>query len=169
MTDSKNFDSSFTSLRHAALPRYMPQGVDSFASGHLSPPTGDGRSPEDTTLNLDKLFANIPTVPVPAALAPQHFAHGTRENEAQEGRAIWQLHNKYILSQIRTGLMIVDQHVAHERVLYERALSSFENAVPVSQQLLFPQTLELSAGDFSLAKDLIPHLQALGFELKLFG
>jgi DNA mismatch repair protein MutL len=170
MNGSKSFDSSFTSLRHAALPRYLSPGNDPFAGGRVSPrPTGLGTSPEDITLNLDKLFADIPTVPLPAPQTPQHFAHGTRENEAQEGRAIWQLHNKYILSQIRTGLMIVDQHVAHERVLYERALSSFDNAVPVSQQLLFPQTLELSAGDFALAKDLIPHLQAIGFELKLFG
>lgn len=170
MNGSKSFDSSFTSLRHAALPRYLSPGMDSFAGGRASPPsTGLGSSPEDITLNLDKLFADIPTVPLPAPQAPQQFAHGTRENEAQEGRAIWQLHNKYILSQIRTGLMIVDQHVAHERVLYERALSSFDNAVPVSQQLLFPQTLQLSAGDFALAKDLIPHLQAIGFEMKLFG
>lgn len=65
--------------------------------------------------------------------------------------------------------MIIDQHVAHERILYERALASFENAVPVSQQLLFPHTVQLSSGDFALAKELIPHLQALGFELKLFG
>jgi len=65
--------------------------------------------------------------------------------------------------------MIVDQHVAHERVLYEKALASFKNAVPVSQQLLFPHTAQLSAGDFALAKELIPHLQAIGFELKLFG
>ncbi len=170
MNGSKSFDSSFTSLRHAALPRYLSPGTDSFAGGRVSPPsTGLGTSPEDITLNLDKLFADIPTVPLPAPQAPQYFAHGTRENEAQEGRAIWQLHNKYILSQIRTGLMIVDQHVAHERVLYERALASFDNAVPVSQQLLFAQTLQLSPGDFALAKDLIPHLQAIGFELKLFG
>lgn len=65
--------------------------------------------------------------------------------------------------------MIVDQHVAHERVLYERALAGFKNAVPVSQQLLFPQTLQLTPGDFALSKELIPHLQALGFGLKLFG
>jgi len=170
MDGSRSYDSSFTSLRHAALPRYLSPGIESFTGGRVSPPsTGQGSSPEDISLNLDKLFADIPTVPLPASQSPQQFAHGTRENEAQEGRAIWQLHNKYILSQIRTGLMIVDQHVAHERVLYERAVSSFNNAVPVSQQLLFPQTLQLSAGDFALAKELIPHLQAIGFELKLFG
>ena len=161
---------SFTSLKHSALPRYMSPEIDAVGGsrGQQSPARRE-TSPENITLNLDKLFADIPTVPLPSPQSPQQYAHGTRENEAQEGKAIWQLHNKYILSQIRTGLMIVDQHVAHERVLYERALASFDNAVPVSQQLLFPQTLQLSPGDFSLAKDLIPHLQAIGFELKLFG
>lgn len=90
-------------------------------------------------------------------------------NVPSEGRAIWQVHNKYILSQIKTGIMIVDQHVAHERILYERVLSNFENNLPSSQQLLFPQTVELTPGDFSLAQDLLPHLETLGFVLRPFG
>jgi len=168
---AKNFDHSFASLRHAALPQHFTgdfsspeKNIFSFPSSNVSQPPA-----HHDPLNIDKLFSDIPTIPLPEAGRPQQFAHGTRENEAQEGKAIWQLHNKYILSQIRTGLMIVDQHVAHERVLYERALASFENAVPVSQQLLFPHTVQLSPGDFALAKELIPHLQAIGFELKLFG
>lgn len=86
-----------------------------------------------------------------------------------EGRAIWQVHNKYILSPIKTGLMIVDQHVAHERILYEKALANFENNLPSSQQLLFPQTTTLTPADYVLVKDLIPHLETLGFVLKPFG
>lgn len=93
----------------------------------------------------------------------------TALNLPSEGRAIWQVHNKYILSQIKTGIMIVDQHVAHERILYERVLANFENNLPSSQQLLFPQTVELTPGDFSLAQDLLPHLETLGFVLKPFG
>jgi len=97
------------------------------------------------------------------------FPQETSLNAPHEGRAIWQVHNKYILSQIKTGIMIVDQHVAHERILYERVLASFENNLPSSQQLLFPQTAELTPGDYSLAKDLLPHLETLGFVLKPFG
>jgi len=70
---------------------------------------------------------------------------------------------------VRSGLVIVDQHVAHERILYERVLANFENSLPVIQQLLFPQTLELPAGDYALVKDLEPHLRQLGFDLKVFG
>ena len=168
---AKGFDHSFASLRHAALPQHFTGDFGSPDKSIFSSPSSNvSQAPaQRDPLNIDKLFSGIPTISLPETGRPQQFAHGTRENEAQEGKAIWQLHNKYILSQIRTGLMIVDQHVAHERVLYERALASFENAVPVSQQLLFPHTVQLSPGDFALAKELIPHLQAIGFELKLFG
>ncbi|MEX1274680.1 MAG: DNA mismatch repair endonuclease MutL [Bacteroidota bacterium] len=86
-----------------------------------------------------------------------------------ETRAIWQIHNKYILAQVRTGLMIIDQHVAHERILYEKVLANFENSLPTTQQLLFPHTLQLSAGDYSLVKELADSLTRIGFDLKLFG
>lgn len=82
---------------------------------------------------------------------------------------IWQLHNKYILTPIENGLMIVDQHVAHERILYERARKRFDHEAPPSQQLLFPQTIELNAADFSLTSELLPHLERLGFSIKPFG
>ncbi len=76
------------------------------------------------------------------------------------------LHNKYILSQIKSGLMIIDAHVAHERILYEKALQSFEANIPFSQHLLFPQTLKLDPADYQLTKELEPYLTNLGFALK---
>jgi DNA mismatch repair protein MutL len=88
---------------------------------------------------------------------------------SQESKPIWQAHNKYIISQIRNGLMIIDQHVAHERILYERVLSNFENSLPSIQQLLFPETIEVSTSDYSLVKELQGHLERLGFDIKLFG
>ena len=84
-------------------------------------------------------------------------------------RAIWQIHNKYIFSQVRSGVMIVDQHAAHERILYERVLANFKNSLPTSQQLLFPQTVELNSSDYLLLKDLMPHMERLGFDLRMFG
>lgn len=82
---------------------------------------------------------------------------------------VWQIHNKYILAQIENGLMVIDQHVAHERVLYERALARFENNLPMTQQLLFPRTITLTPGDYALAEELLPHFMQLGFSLKPFG
>ncbi len=80
---------------------------------------------------------------------------------------LWQLHNKYILAPIKSGLMIIDQHVAHERILYEKALHMMENALPFSQQLLFPHSVRIVPGDFTLLEELRPDLERMGFVLRL--
>jgi len=101
------------------------------------------------------------------------FARAEPESEAilpqQPQRPVWQIHNKYIIVQIENGVMIVDQHVAHERVLYERALSRFSNGASSSQQLMFPVTAQVSPGDYALLSELLPHFELLGFAIKLFG
>lgn len=99
-----------------------------------------------------------------------HNSTETQINKTQDDTPfIIQLHNKYILSQIKTGLMIIDQHVAHERVLYEKALKRFEANLPFSQQLLFPKTIELDPGKFGLVREINPFLSKLGFEIKFFS
>ncbi|MBU0559235.1 MAG: DNA mismatch repair endonuclease MutL [Bacteroidetes bacterium] len=79
------------------------------------------------------------------------------------------LHNKYILSQIKSGLMIIDQHVAHERILYEKALNSFTSNIPFSQQLLFAQSIQVDPADYDLIKEIEEYLNKLGFELRFTG
>lgn len=80
---------------------------------------------------------------------------------------LWQLHERYILTQIHSGLMVVDQTAAHERILYERALASMENGFGLSQQLLFPHRVTLNPADHDLVQELLPHLRALGFDVSL--
>jgi DNA mismatch repair protein MutL len=92
-----------------------------------------------------------------------------QQGSTTESGLIYQLHNKYILAQIRSGLMIIDQHVAHERILYERALKRFASQNPASQQLLFPETMELGHADVELVKEIQPLLHTLGFDLKIFS
>ncbi|MBI2619878.1 MAG: DNA mismatch repair endonuclease MutL [Ignavibacteriales bacterium] len=160
-------------------------GRPSFVPGHAALPGGSqpaGMSIPDQ-VDLEQLFKRARSFQEGVAInsfAPilqssagerivqQETVPGTTEAGAG-GRAIWQVHNKYILSQIKTGLMIVDQHVAHERILYEKSLANFENSLPSSQQLLFPQTLQMAPADYVLVKELLPHLETLGFVLKLFG
>jgi len=89
------------------------------------------------------------------------------EKPFSESQFLWQLHNKYIFTPIKSGLMIVDQHVAHERILYEKALAALDHAAPFSQQLLFPHTFRVSAGDFSVLKDIYGELEHLGFVITL--
>jgi len=96
-------------------------------------------------------------------------ARSASDDADQDGAPIWQLHQRYILTQIRSGLMIFDQNAAHERILYEKAMYSLEIGMALSQQLLFPHTLEFSPGDFELVKELLPEFRKLGFEVELFS
>ncbi len=82
---------------------------------------------------------------------------------------LWQLHRKYIIIPVDNGIMLVDQHAAHERVMYERIVKRMEEGKPSSQQLLFSQTIELPASDVALIQELHPLLEELGFSIKFFG
>ena len=77
-----------------------------------------------------------------------------------------QLHTRYIVSQIKYGVMIIDQQAAHERILYERFLLHLVDRKGASQQSLFPQTVTLSPNDYELAKSLLDDIKSLGFEVR---
>ncbi len=84
-------------------------------------------------------------------------------------RGFWQLHNRYILTQTRTGLTVIDQHAAHMRIIYENTLSATEESLPFTQQLLFARTIELSATEFSMLEELLPIIQRMGFSIELLS
>ncbi len=100
-------------------------------------------------------FFNQPTPPVEGQAL-----------EVDRQARLWQVHNRYIMSQIKSGLVVIDQHVAHERILYEQILDHLNagRAVP-SQQLLFPQTLELSLEDYLVYSDIREWLDKVGFQI----
>ncbi len=81
----------------------------------------------------------------------------------------WQIDDTYIVTPLRSGVLIVDQNAAHQRVLYEKALASLESRRGLSQQLLFPETFEFAPGDYEMLVELMPDLIALGFEVEEFG
>ena len=89
--------------------------------------------------------------------------------EAAPARAPYQLHGSYIVSQIKSGFMLVDQQAAHERILYERYLSAFRQNAPLTQQQLFARTLSLPPSDAVLLEEMLPLLQTLGFDIAVFG
>ena len=89
--------------------------------------------------------------------------------ETLNSRQVFQLHQRYIITQIKSGLMLVDQQAAHERILYERFLVQLDQNKGLSQQSLFPQTVTLNTTDFALANELLPDLNALGFQIRDFG
>lgn len=93
---------------------------------------------------------------------------GSKAPQKRE-KGFWQLHNRFILTQTRTGLCIIDQHAAHKRIIYEKTLSATEESLPGTQQLLFAQTVELSATEFSLLKELHDIIQRMGFSIELLS
>ncbi|WP_281616197.1 DNA mismatch repair endonuclease MutL [Flammeovirga sp. SubArs3] len=80
-----------------------------------------------------------------------------------------QLHHKYIMYQVKSGVMLMDQEAAHERILYEKFLSQMENSSGVSQQLLFPKKVVLNLSDFAIFTEYSQEIAALGFGFELEG
>ena len=81
----------------------------------------------------------------------------------------FQLFNKYIVCNSSQGILIIDQQRAHERILYEHYLRSNSQTPLATQQILFPEQIELSAKDFTLMESLLPEFKLLGFDLEVFG
>ncbi len=81
----------------------------------------------------------------------------------------FQLHNKYIVTQIKSGMALIDQQAAHERIYYEKYLNMLQNKFGASQQFLFPQSIELSPNDFALLMEMEEEIKALGFVYSVFG
>ncbi len=90
--------------------------------------------------------------------------------EAETGTdTIFQLHSKYIVSSMRSGLLVIDQQRAHERILFERFLEKLESQKGTSQQQLFPVTVQFSPSDAEILKEIEAELKILGFDIEDFG
>jgi DNA mismatch repair protein MutL len=87
------------------------------------------------------------------------------ENDA----TLFQLHNRYILSQVKDGIMLIDQKAAYERILYERYRKMLTNRNGACQQLLFPKTIRLTHSDMQLVNETKKEIRSLGFEFDEFG
>ena len=87
-------------------------------------------------------------------------------NEDFNIEKIWQVHRKYIISEINSGLVVIDQHVAHERVLYEECLLAFESKTMSSQTLLFPEEIEFAKDEYDILLEIFPYLKQIGFKIR---
>jgi DNA mismatch repair protein MutL len=81
----------------------------------------------------------------------------------------YQIHEMYILAPIKNGILLIDQHAAHERVLFEQALEDIARGRTASQQLLFPVVVELTSVEKAVALSGASYLSAFGFETSDFG
>ena len=153
-------DPAATGTPHSAL--FPPQASDS----------GPRWTPEFTPL-FQKSAVVQP--PLAAQGAPLARALVDIEDEPQpqlgdlQGRVIGQYRMSYILVDMPGGLRLVDQHVAHERVLYDRYLERVEARLPVSQQLLTPILYETGAAEGAALESHLPELRDVGFDIERFS
>lgn len=98
---------------------------------------------------------------------------GARSDEAlalrPEPTRLWQLHNTYIMAETREGVLIIDQHSAHERVLFERLMGAYGEGGESAQRLLFPLTLHLRPEELRQVEEVKGILHRAGFEVEAFG
>ena len=102
-------------------------------------------------------------------VANPNFDNKNIENEVveEETKSLFiQLQNSFIVTTVKSGILVVDQHLAHERILYEKYLKEMETEVKASQQELFPQHISLNINDASILKELKPELEKIGFRIE---
>ncbi|MEP5611701.1 MAG: DNA mismatch repair endonuclease MutL [Cyclobacteriaceae bacterium] len=91
------------------------------------------------------------------------------ENESEEKKATYQLHGKYLLRQVKSGMIVLDKESALERILFEQYQAQMQSGSGMSQACLFPQQVKLNAGDYALALELKEEINLLGFEFEQMG
>lgn len=95
--------------------------------------------------------------------------HEIQHEETYSGKTFFQFKGKYILTPVKSGLMVIDQKRAHERILFENFMSVIDSNEIVSQKQLFPHTFDLNAADAQLLNSVLDDLKALGFDISNFG
>lgn len=92
-----------------------------------------------------------------------------RESQAGPGSKVIQVHQQYVLVPVKSGVMLIDQLAARERILYEQYAQALERESGASQTLLFPRTVTFSPADFAVLREVTEALHALGFRFVEFG
>jgi len=118
------------------------------------------RFERENNANWDKLYT---------ALERENENPKQSETIRESQRKFLQIKNKYIVCSVKSGLMLIDQKRAHERVLYEKFLECLSNDRAVSQTDMFPVTAELNPSDYFILKELESELELLGFSIQQSG
>jgi DNA mismatch repair protein MutL len=149
-------------------PNFNPFAADDARSGTSPKPAfGSGFSKPSSASreNWEALF-KPETETQPQQI--QIPADWESEQNTSDG-AFFQLAGGYVAKPTKAGLLLIHQNRAHQRILYERFLRGLENHSGASQQLLFPQQLNLPAGDIALLHPYFDDLRQLGFDVEPFG
>lgn len=119
--------------------------------------------------NWESLYKDEPKTDLSSTLTHDFQHKHFDPDESYEKNKFMQIHNKFIICTVKTGLMIIDQNLAHFRIKYEEILDRLKGSVQHSQQQLFPQNIHLSPDDTQIVKLLNKDLKKIGFLLEEAG
>ncbi len=88
---------------------------------------------------------------------------------SREQKEPYQIHGTYIISQIKSGFILIDQQSAHERILYEKYLKTLKEKSANTQKELFSKTISVAPADAVVLKEILPQINLLGFDIQEFG
>jgi DNA mismatch repair protein MutL len=120
--------------------------------------------------HTEPLAAPAAEPPVAASSEPEPAAElPLRESSSGPGSRVIQVHQQYLLVPVKSGVMLIDQAAARERILYEQYTQALERESGMSQTLLFPRTVTFSPADFAVLREVTDALHDLGFRFVEFG
>lgn len=118
-------------------------------------------------------FGDLPDLPADQdAPAAQMFQSLPSEEQGEMKKSetdYFQFRGQYIITPVKSGLMLIDQHRAHVRILYDRFMARFADKPSVTQRLLFPQRLTLPPSEAVAFEKMMQDLQSVGFEVSSLG
>lgn len=124
-------------------------------------------APIQTTLDLgDREDFSVPATPT---LGSRANVMNAEDEDIKNRRLAVQIQNRYVVSAVKSGMMLIDQRAAYERVLYDRYVKQLGNQTAASQQLLFPATIRLSLANMPVVLEMREEITALGFDFDALG
>ena len=109
------------------------------------------------------------SAPVASALSGGDSVFCGQEGTGTSGSQHWQFKGRYILTSVKSGLMLIDQHRAHVRVLFDRYMEQIRQKQGVAQGVLFPEIVQFPASEVAMLESILDDLSAVGFELTSLG
>lgn len=148
-------------------PSYNPFSTHKSTAAPMTPHIPSASAPND----WDKLYEGIRREPSQETeIFESHEPMSTSDDIiAEKSPSHYQYKGTYIMTAVKSGLMIIDQHRAHVRILYERYLKQLENNKRLPQKELFPEVVHFTASEALTLKHVMQELTALGFELTDMG
>ncbi len=153
------------------IPAYSPVGSDNITAPKVTTCPQYNPFRQKPSQDWQRLYEALPkeTAPEEPALFPETVEVTGQASITDIAPTHYQYKGRYIMTAVKSGLMIIDQYRADVRIRYERYLHQLTEAPAQSQRLLFPEMVELSSAEAVLMTDLLPSLTALGFEVTPIG